>query len=576
VTYFTQTRCGAASGTNKDARAGLLSVPASAHPLKLPRVKLPAFISRKSPPADTSDDSAFAATVAEEPMLPDAPAPADIVLDDGPPADDRPFDELPTIGHIGRYALKYRLGEGGLGTVYAALDPLLSRPIAVKMLHVEVEPGQREALEASFLQEARAAAGLNHPHIVTVHDAGTSEQGLYIAMERLKGADLRHLLQRGWRPTPDQAAQIVRRVADALAYAHDKGIVHCDVKPANIFMVSRTSPKVLDFGIARVGQKPDGQPHSAFAAGSPHYMAPEQLRGEAVDRRTDVYALGAVLYELLGGRRAFGGGTLEEIVEAALHQTPTPLQQLSPTVPPALAAIVERAMAKEPGKRFRSARQLAQALRLWQAERPSTRRRTADAAGSTPGADARRNRNLLIGAVGVGAIGVIGLGALAAFRTPTTSAATPAQQASVAALPSAATSSPALAPATPASAVVIAPAPTEAASAALAVAEPAPDATPRAAAPNTHRKSARKHVDSSVAASAVAAPTTGLLHLAITPWGNVEVDGAPAGIAPPLNHLKLATGPHTITVRNADFPPYTTTVRIGADEPVTLKYHFGS
>src|SRR5579862_6896521 len=144
-----------------------------------------------------------------------------------------------SIGHVGRYALKTVLGKGGLGTVYAAWDPLLSRTVALKTLHIDADPTARESLDALFLNEARAAAGLSHPHIVTVFDAGPSDTGVYIAMERLQGQDLRHLLLQGVRPGPIEAAQVVRRVADALAYAHRKGVVHCDVKPANIFMTGR-------------------------------------------------------------------------------------------------------------------------------------------------------------------------------------------------------------------------------------------------------------------------------------------------------------------------------------------------
>jgi serine/threonine protein kinase len=200
-----------------------------------------------------------------------------------------------TIGHIGRYALKHKLGQGGLGTVYAAYDPLLSRLIAVKTLHVEVGSDQRTAFNALFLREARAAARLSHPQIVTVFDAGISDDRAYIAMELLKGRDLRQLRQEGWRPTPAQAALIVRRVADALAYAHGKGVVHRDIKPANIFMTGRTQPRVLDFGIARLAHERDAG-NQEVAAGSPHYMAPEQARHQNVDRRADVFSLGVVLY----------------------------------------------------------------------------------------------------------------------------------------------------------------------------------------------------------------------------------------------------------------------------------------
>ena len=135
--------------------------------------------------------------------------------------------------------------------MFAAHDPLLSRLIAVKTLNVEIKDDERESFNALFINEARAAGGLSHPHIVTVFDAGISDKRAYIAMELLKGRDLRQLRQEGWRATPAQAALIIRRVADALAFAHSKGVVHRDIKPANIFMVGRTQPRVLDFGIAR-------------------------------------------------------------------------------------------------------------------------------------------------------------------------------------------------------------------------------------------------------------------------------------------------------------------------------------
>ena len=171
-----------------------------------------------------------------------------------------------------------------------------------------------------FLHEARAAAQPEHPHIVTVFDAGLSPQGAYIAMELLKGKDLRQLLAEGWRPSPGQAALIIRRVADALAYAHSKGVVHRDIKPANIFMIGRTQPKVLDFGIASIAHARDRGGDAAV--GSPHYMAPEQVRGAGTDRRTDVFSLGVVLYELLTGRRAFDGGSLEGIASAVCEHRP--------------------------------------------------------------------------------------------------------------------------------------------------------------------------------------------------------------------------------------------------------------
>ena len=279
---------------------------------------------------------------------------------------------LPTIGHIGRYALKYKIGEGGLGTVYAAHDPLLSRLIAIKTLHVDMSPADRAQFDALFLNEAKAAGSLNHPQIVTMYDAGTSEQGTYIAMELLRGKDLRQLLAMGWKPTPAQSALIVRRVADALSYAHHKGVIHRDIKPANIFMVGRTQPRVLDFGIARIRQAESlaqrDDPQSRFqeiVGGSPYYMAPEQVQHQPVDRRVDVYALGVVLYELLTFKRAFSGNSLEEIADAVLNK-PVPLpHELNPEVPKALSEIAAQAMHRDPAQRTRSARRLSADLRAW-------------------------------------------------------------------------------------------------------------------------------------------------------------------------------------------------------------------
>ncbi len=176
------------------------------------------------------------------------------VFSTNPPS--RAAAELPSIGQVGRYALKYRIGEGGLGTVYAAHDPTLSRLVAIKTVNLQVPAAERESFNALFLNEARAAAGLSHPNIVTVFDAGLSDGSAYIAMELLKGVDLRQLRIEGWQPTPTQAAQLVRPVAEALAYAHSHGVIHRDIKPANIFMVGRAQPRVLDFGIARVAQRP--------------------------------------------------------------------------------------------------------------------------------------------------------------------------------------------------------------------------------------------------------------------------------------------------------------------------------
>ena len=511
------------------------------------------------------DDDAFAATIAEELIEADDPE----ALPGAIPVDDRPLQSLPTIGHVGRYALKYLLGSGGLGTVHAALDPLLSRPIAVKTLHVDASAEQRESLESQLLAEARAAAGLNHPHIVTVYDAGLSEQGVYIAMERLQGRDLRDLLADGWRPEPEQAARIAKRIADALAYAHGHGVVHCDIKPANIYMIGRTQPKLLDFGIARVAQQQghadttlstDGKIDIATAdasvpladLGSPYYVSPEQLRGEALDQRCDVYGVGVVLYELLTGRRAFEGRTLESIRAAVLEADVALASRVNRNVDSALAAIVARAMARNPAQRYRSARHLARALRTWleedqnhQAAAPLGRGNWAWTAFATLG---------LAAAVAFWVVGV-----------PEPAPATAAATSALLDLPVAAAS--AVMAIQPPAAPLVA----EAATAVSGVALPkAARVDPTEVNRARERRLAREPV---VAATPAA---QGTVQLAISPWGQVEINGVAAGTTPPLSRLTLPAGKHKVVVRNDDFPPFTATVTVDDEKPVTLRHRFGS
>ncbi|WP_428422540.1 serine/threonine-protein kinase [Methylibium sp.] len=460
-----------------------------------------------------------------------------VLMADLPPEETR--GPLPTIGQIGRYALKYRIGDGGLGTVYAADDPLLSRRVAIKTLNLmpagartPLETDAREPFNAMFLHEARAAAHLSHPHIVTVFDAGLSPQGAYIAMELLKGKDLRALLSEGWRPTVGQAVLIMRRVADALAYAHSKGIVHRDIKPANIFMVGRTQPKVLDFGIASIAHARDS---GGAVGGSPHYMAPEQVRHEPTDRRTDVFSLGVVLYELLTGHRAFEGDSLTAITDAVCSFTPPSADEVSTAVPPALASIAARAMAKRPEDRPRSARALSRDLHEWLQAHPEALQSGED---DTPPTASRWKQAALAGAAVFGAA-LIGLGLWHGLATPQRS--------------DAAADAPVVA------STQVAPVPA-ASQAPVAVEAPAAASRTPAAAPPP-------------AARAVA--TSGVLQLAISPWAEIEVNGKAQGIAPPLNQLSLPAGRHTVTLRNSGYAAHVITVDVEPNESVVVKHRFG-
>jgi len=505
-------------------------------------------------------------------LNPEEPQSAPSALDAGATdsAPDAPTAQGLTIGHIGRYALKQRLGEGGLGTVYAAYDPILSRTIAVKTLHLSAVEGDRAALDALFLNEARAAAGLNHPNIVTVYDAGLSEQGVYIAMERLRGRDLRQLLANGWRPDIVQTAQIVRRVADALAYAHSRGVIHCDIKPANIFMVGRTLPKVVDFGIARVAHGQVIPALEGVVAGSPHYLAPEQLRGETIDRRCDVYSLGVVMYELLTHRKAFNGQNLAEIVEAVQHGTPAPACDVRPEVPASLSEIVQQAMAREPQNRYRSARELSRDLRQWlEAE--------GDLVGEDPPPIALWQRPLWATALTLAIAGT----AAAAWWAQDSASSSPAPVVAVATdVATHPNGEPAVhvapsAPASPEAKPIDAASPPPIPAPRTAARPEAPRTAPQAA-PRDRQTRPAKSAAEAPSTTSPAAATTGVVQLAIAPWGHIEVDGAPAGVTPPLAKLSLSVGQHVVTVRNEDFPPFSTTVRVTADQPVIVRHRFGS
>ena len=499
-------------------------------------------------------------------------------------------EQIPTIGHIGRYALKYKLGEGGLGTVFAAHDPLLSRLIAVKTLNLELDVGERDAFNALFLNEARAAGGLSHPHIVTVFDAGISDNRVYIAMELLKGRDLRQLRQEGWRATPAQAALIVRRVADALAYAHSKGVVHRDIKPANIFMVGRAQPRVLDFGIARVAHQHDASASGDIAAGSPYYMAPEQARFETVDRRADVFSLGVVLYELLTDLKPFRGATLSEITNAVLKHDPPLANKIDPNIPEALAQITARAMEKNPDNRYRSARSFSRELRHWLDEN------TVTSEGEVPSVPPPRARQRWLMAAGAGSIVLAGAfawyhgapGHVAAPETVAPAAATapaPVAVAPVAAVVVAAPDVPTSVPAAEAAPAVAAPeavatAPAAvAASAPLAAAPPkvaaaTPKETPKETAKEKRLREAREREPAKGSTSAAAPLPTGLVRIAVSPWGEIEVDGRAMGTSPPINELTLSEGRHQIVIRNTDFPALSTTVIITPGQPYSLKHKF--
>jgi serine/threonine protein kinase len=263
---------------------------------------------------------------------------------------------------IGRYEIEKTLGRGAMGVVYLARDPIIDRLVALKTLRVDLDAEHAEEFRERFVREARAAGRLNHPGIVTVHDVGEDpETGLmYIAMEHVEGRDLKQILATGQALRASEVARIIADVAVALDYAHSLGVVHRDVKPANIILTADGTAKITDFGIARLETSNltvDGQ-----FIGTPNFMSPEQITGKPVDGRSDIFSLGVVLFTLLTGQRPFGGDTMHEVT-LRIVQEPSPIPStISAEIPAAFNPIVLKCLEKNPEKRFQTGRELAKVL----------------------------------------------------------------------------------------------------------------------------------------------------------------------------------------------------------------------
>ena len=253
-----------------------------------------------------------------------------------------------------------------MGIVYLAKDPLIGRLVALKTIRAAANADDDEAKEFQqrFIREAQAAGILNHPSIVTVHDIGLDEltNVSFISMEYVEGQNLKEVLAQG-RPLPfDQIGDIIAQVAEALDFAHAKGIVHRDVKPANIILVEGNRAKITDFGIAKIATGGNLTTTGQFL-GTPNYMAPEQVKGAPVDGRTDIFSLGICLYECLTRRKPFGGDSLTSISYKIVHEPFPPLHEINPQIPDGYEEVVAHALAKDPAKRYQRGREMANALR---------------------------------------------------------------------------------------------------------------------------------------------------------------------------------------------------------------------
>ncbi|HEV7501824.1 MAG TPA: serine/threonine-protein kinase [Vicinamibacteria bacterium] len=262
------------------------------------------------------------------------------------------------IEQIGKYKILEKIGQGAMGEVYKAHDPVLNRFVAVKTISSEL--GADDTLRKRFQREAQSAARLNHPNIITVYDYGEEQGKIYMAMELLDGSDLKQSIARRASLSLDDKLSVVDQIAEGLAFAHSHEIVHRDLKPANIHLLGNGQAKIMDFGLARLGGSE--MTRTGMVMGTPHYMSPEQVRGERADARSDVFALGCVFYELLTYRKPFDADSMHSVLFKVMQEDPPPAHEVDPAVPAVLAQVVARAMAKDPSQRFQNASEFRSAL----------------------------------------------------------------------------------------------------------------------------------------------------------------------------------------------------------------------
>jgi serine/threonine-protein kinase len=494
---------------------------------------------------------------------------------------------------LGRYEIIGEIARGAMGVVYKARDPLIDRTVAIKTVNIGTHDVEAETYERRFFREGKAAGRLNHPNIVTIHDVGRTDEVAYIAMEYLDGKSLREILDSGVVLAPQRIADIVAEIAEGLAFAHRNGIVHRDVKPANVMVLASGAVKITDFGIAQLPTGTRTMTGNVF--GSPRYTSPEQVMGRPVDGRSDIFSLGAVLFEMLTGRSPFGGTDLNGILRQVLTEPTPPPSTHNPKLPRAFDHIVGKALAKDANERYQDADEMARDLRRYDildlpttapAPLPALEHPTNPKAvpapeiaepepvpGGAVAAPAAWWKRKAVWGAAAAVLAMVVIGVAVAPRNGTETARVAASSGNVATAAEAPSPAPAppAAPESPPAAVVApvsmpVPAPKEVA---RAPAEPARAPAPAPAAET-------KVADATLAAAAVPPPPkpTGRVVFAVTPWGEIYVDGKKRGLSPPTKELRLPPGKHTIEIRNGTFPPHSATIEVSADEAVRVTHAF--
>src|ERR1700756_3485132 len=297
---------------------------------------------------------------------------------------------MTAIMKAGRYEILGELGRGAMGVVYKATDPVIGRAVAVKTIKLSEEGTglSRPELLARFQTEARAAGLLTHPNIVVVFDAGEEEGLYYITMELVEGKSVQALLDAGHAFPLPRVLRIMEQTCSALQFAHERNVVHRDIKPANIMLTGDDTVKVTDFGTAKILQFGTVQ-QTAHVMGTPSYMSPEQVKGRAVDGRSDIFSLGVMLYEMITGEKPFPGQSITTVIYKIVNEEPVPPRQINPSIHPGISAAVMRALAKEPEHRYHSCGEMLEDLRNYRTiAGPDATPRSAMTLGGQPAPNA--------------------------------------------------------------------------------------------------------------------------------------------------------------------------------------------
>ncbi|MES2365180.1 MAG: serine/threonine-protein kinase [Pseudomonadota bacterium] len=521
---------------------------------------------------------------------------------------------------LGRYEILSELGQGAMGVVYKAIDPLIGRTVAIKTINLDLARSDEVNFEERFYLEAKSAGSLNHPNIVTIHDIGKADNIVYMAMEFLEGPSLKEVLDAHTAMPVEKIANIAAQIAHGLAYAHKNGVVHRDIKPANIVLVRGGMAKITDFGIAQMSS--GSKTLAGTVLGSPKYMAPEQVKGQVVDGRSDLFSLAIVLYEMLTGESPFSDDNINTTMYRIVNDDPLPPKTLAPRIPEALNRIVIKALAKNPDERYQSAKELAYDLRHYEDKptaaslatapnqietaKPQARQKNSNVGEATvflgpvsnrqnhskaaplniPGTQTHsprakgfgdwQNRSFLMAVIVILLLTFTVL--LMRSKTSRQENVVVPKQTILASTP-APVPIPAIVENKPITGIHEEEASSNSQFSKTKVLPPLPKASPAREPIShlTHKSSVLQEIPHETATQSPApavASGDASLSFAITPWGEVYVDGKKMGAAPPLKELKIPAGKHLIEIRNMDFPPYSKTIDLQANSTKKIKYIF--